>query len=88
MRRWWWTRPAPCRRAAREMQRYLDDESDPDAAWRVARHLSRCEECFSDAEALRQLKDELARLRVTPDPDALVRLRRLIARLADPAAGA
>jgi anti-sigma factor RsiW len=80
-------RPAVCRRTMRQLQRYLDGESDDDTTWRVARHLSRCEYCFGDADTLREIKDALARLRVAPDGDTLVRLRQLVATLADPAEG-
>lgn len=79
-----WRRPAACRRTLRELQSYLDGEADPDATWRVARHLSRCEGCFGDAAAVRAIKDALARLRTAPDEDALARLQRLLAALTDP----
>lgn len=79
-----WTRPAPCRRTLRELQSYVDGEADADSAWRVARHLSRCEDCFGDADTIREIKDTLARLRMAPDGAALARLRGLLAALTDP----
>ena len=79
-----WSRPAPCRRTLRELQSYLDGEVDVDAAWRVARHLSRCEDCFADADTIRAIKDALARLRTAPDGAALARLRDLLATLTGP----
>lgn len=85
MRRWW-PGPAPCRRVLRELQVFLDDEADGDASWRIARHLSRCEDCFGDADTIRAVKDAVARLRVPPDGEALVRLRRLLDTLSDPGA--
>jgi anti-sigma factor RsiW len=81
-----WTRPSPCRRTLREVQSYLDGEADADTVWRVARHLSRCEDCFGDADTVRAIKDALAGLRVAPDGAALVRLRGLITTLTDPTA--
>lgn len=82
-----WTRPAPCRRTLRDLQSYLDGEADVDTAWRVARHLSRCEDCFDDADTIRAIQDALARLRVAPDGDALARLRSLLAALTDSSTG-
>lgn len=81
------TRPGVCRRTMRQLQSYLDGESDEVTTWRVARHLARCPDCFGDADTLREIKDALARLRVAPDGDTLVRLRQLVASLTDPAAG-
>jgi anti-sigma factor RsiW len=78
-------RPAVCRRTMRQLQSYLDGESDEVTTWRVARHLSRCQDCFGDADTMREIKDALARLRVAPDGDTLVRLRQLVATLTDPA---
>lgn len=83
-----WMRPAPCRRTLRDLQSYLDAEADADTVWRVARHLSRCEDCFGDAETTRAVKDAIARLQVAPDGAALARLRGLLADLTGPAAGA
>lgn len=83
-----WMRPAPCRRTLRDLQSYLDEEADADTVWRVARHLSRCEDCFGDADMIRVVKDALARLQVAPGGAALARLRRLLADLTDPTAGA
>lgn len=82
-----WTRPAPCRRTARDLQSYLDGEADVDTAWRIARHLSRCEDCFADADTIRAIKDAIARLRVAPNDDGLARLRLLLATLSEPGAG-
>jgi anti-sigma factor RsiW len=82
-----WTRPTACRRTLRRLQAFLDGESDPEQAGRVARHLSRCEDCFRDAAELRAVKDALMRLRVAPGGDTLVRLRRLVAELSDPSSG-
>jgi anti-sigma factor RsiW len=82
-----WMRTDPCRRTVRDLQLYLDGEADPDVAWRVSRHLSRCEDCFGDADDLRTVKDAIARLRVAPDPDAIARLRTLLVQLTDPTAG-
>jgi anti-sigma factor RsiW len=79
-----WTRPAPCRHTLRELQSYLDGEADVDTAWRVARHLSRCEDCFGDADTIREIQDALASLRVAPDGQALARLRSLLSALTDP----
>lgn len=79
-----WSRPAPCRRTLRELQSYLDGESDPDTAWRVARHLSNCEDCFGGADTIRAIKSALARLRVAPDPDTIRRLRHLLESLEGP----
>lgn len=72
---------SPCRRVLRELQSYLDGEADADTAWRVARHLSRCDGCFADADTVRAIKQAVARLRVAPDGDALARLRRLVENL-------
>lgn len=82
-----WTRPDPCRRTLREVQSYLDGEADADTAWRVARHLSGCEDCFGNADTIRAIKDAIARLRVAPDSDALERLRGLVTTLTDPTTG-
>lgn len=79
-----WTRPAPCRRTLRALQSYLDGEADVDTAWRVARHLACCDDCFEDADTIRAIKTTLLRLRVAPDGEALARLRVLVATLTDP----
>lgn len=81
-----WTRPNSCRRTLEVLQSYVDGEADLDTAWRVARHLSRCEDCFADAETVRDIKRALARLRVGPDGAALARLRILVTALTDPGA--
>lgn len=83
MRRWW-TGRSPCRREMRDLQAYLDSEVDGDTSWRVARHLSRCEDCFGDADTIRAVKDAVARLRIAPDGHTLARLRRLLERLGEP----
>jgi len=75
---------AECRRTRRTLQAYLDVEVDADTAWRVSRHLSRCEDCFADADVIRTLKDLLANLRTPPDPAVHRRLRKIVAMLADP----
>ncbi|MBW3619502.1 MAG: zf-HC2 domain-containing protein [Actinobacteria bacterium] len=80
----WRSDRSPCRRALRDLQTYLDGEADRDTSWRVARHLSRCEDCFGDADTIRAIKDAVARLRVAPDAGALVRLRRLLDTLPEP----
>lgn len=85
MRRWR-IDGSPCRRALRDLQAYLDGEADSDTSWRVARHLSRCEDCFGNADTIRAIKDAVARLRVAPDGDALARLRRLLEALPEPGA--
>lgn len=74
----WTSGRSPCRRVVSELQTYLDGEADGDASWRVARHLSRCEDCFAVADTIRAVKDAVAGLRVAPDGDALRRLRRLL----------
>lgn len=81
-----WRRPASCRRTLGVLQSYVDGEADVDTAWGVARHLSRCEDCFADAETVRAIKDALARLRVGPDGVALARLRTLVTALTEPGA--
>lgn len=83
MRRWRIDR-SPCRRVLRDLQTYLDGEADADTTWRVARHLSRCEDCFGDADTIRAIKDAVARLRIAPDTDALARLHRLLDSLREP----
>lgn len=79
-----WAHPAPCRHTLDELHGYLDGEVDADTARQVTRHLSRCEDCFDDADTLREIKDTLARLRVAPDGDELARLRGLPADIDDP----
>lgn len=79
-----WRRPPDCRRTIDQLQAYLDGEADADAAWGATRHLSRCEDCFGDAETLRVVKDALARLRTAHDEAALMRLRRIVTALTEP----
>jgi anti-sigma factor RsiW len=82
MRRGWTADPS-CRRVMQELQGYLDGESDADTAWRISRHLSRCEDCFGDAEDFRALKAAVVQLRTAPDPDAMRRLRTLVTTLTE-----
>lgn len=72
-----------CRETMRTVQAFLDEECEPADAWEVARHLSRCEECFADAETFRRVKRAVANLRVAPDATAIRRLRRLLASIGD-----
>lgn len=83
MRRWRSDR-SPCRHVLRELQTYLDGEADRDTSWRVTRHLSRCEDCFGAADTIRSIKDAVGRLRLAPDSEVLVRLRRLLDSLPEP----
>lgn len=79
----WTTRPRRCRETLQELQNYLDGECDADRAWKVARHLSHCEDCFGDADTFREVKEAVARLRCGPDRAALVRLRAVLATLTE-----
>lgn len=76
-------RPSPCRRPQRELHACMDGEAGIDTAWRVARHLSRCQDCFQEATTVRVIKDTLAGLRVPPNDDTPARLRALVTALTD-----
>jgi anti-sigma factor RsiW len=69
------SRDDPCRRVLRQLQPYLDGEAGPDAGWWVARHLARCEECFSHDETIRAVQVAVRRLRRASDAAVLRRLR-------------
>ena len=71
-----WMRCRCCRRVRRDVQAYLDNEADPAAASRVARHLLDCPGCFGDAATLQRLVDAVASLEPPADPLVLERLRR------------
>lgn len=50
-----------CMKVARLLQSYLDGETDPDTAGRVAAHLGLCRRCGMKAATYRAIKASLAR---------------------------
>ncbi len=70
------SRPLSCREVGRLLQAFLDDQSDPVTARRVAAHLDDCRRCGLEATVYREMKRAL-RHQAPPVPEpALRRLRR------------
>lgn len=67
-----------CNRAAERIQEIVDGELPPSkAAKALERHLIECPPCLQEAEALRTLKDAVARVSGDADPETVERLRAL-----------
>ncbi len=79
---------ARCRRSARVLQSYLDDELDAPTAARVAEHLEECRRCGLEASAYTAIKTVLAAGdggSATPlDPRAVARLHEFARSLTGP----
>lgn len=67
--------PMTCEEVAAVLQTYLDDESDPISARRVAHHLEDCVRCGMEASTYRRIKDSIRRGEPDLDPDSVARLR-------------
>ena len=70
-----------CLRTRRELQRYLDGESDPSLAERIASHLDACRACGLEAETYRAIKTALNHRADAPTPEVLARLTSFAAAL-------
>ncbi|MGK5532524.1 anti-sigma factor family protein [Streptomyces sp. URMC 129] len=75
-----------CAEALRELQAYLDGETDALTAARLAAHLEHCRWCGLELATYREIKRALARRRAA-DPRAVRRLRDYGASLAGGAEG-
>jgi Putative zinc-finger len=64
-----------CRAASRELQAYLDGETDLIIARRVRSHLKACRRCGLEASTYRAIKKALARRAPDVDRQAVERLR-------------
>ncbi|MGH2759702.1 MAG: anti-sigma factor family protein [Actinomycetota bacterium] len=73
-----------CSRAAERIQEIVDGELPPSKAAKVLeRHLVDCPPCLQEAEALRALKQAVARVSGEADPETVDRLRSLGRQLCD-----
>ena len=73
-----------CARAAERIQEIVDGELPPTkAAKALERHLVECPPCLQEAEALRTLKEAVARVSSDADPETVERLRALGRQLCD-----
>lgn len=70
-----------CLRTRRLLQRFLDGETDPDLAARIARHLEACRACGLDAQTYTDIKASLHALATPPSEHALDRLAEFAASL-------
>lgn len=70
-----------CLHTRRQLQRYLDGETDPSLAARIARHLAACRACGLEADTYRAIRDSLHRHAGPPPADALDRLATFAATL-------
>jgi anti-sigma factor RsiW len=71
-----------CRRIAKRLDSFLDQQLSADDAAEVAAHLAECERCGLMAERYRSLIDQLGRLAGPVDADAVHRLERFADQLA------
>jgi anti-sigma factor RsiW len=72
-----------CRAVGRWIQSYVDDELEPDRRGQIAEHLEACRRCGLELSTYREVKASLGRERPEVAPDALDRLRRFGAALAE-----
>lgn len=70
-----------CLRTRRELQRFLDGETDPASAARIARHLGACRACGLEAQTFREIKASLHTHAAPPPAHALHRLAEFAAAL-------
>ncbi len=70
-----------CLRTRRLLQRFLDGETDPDLAARIARHLQACRACGLEAQTYRDITSSLHTLAAPPPDHALDRLAQFAASL-------
>ena len=75
---------ASCLATRRELQRFLDGETDPAATARVARHLDACRACGLQARTYRDIKASLRSGGTPPPADALDRLAAFTATMTPP----
>ncbi len=77
-----------CARAAARIQEIVDGEVPPGKAARVLeRHIAECPPCHHEAEALRTLKQAIARVSREADPETVAKLEayaRLLCEKKDP----
>ncbi|CAN5444712.1 hypothetical protein BH23ACT9_BH23ACT9_34590 [soil metagenome] len=73
-------RAMTCRGTTTALQRYLDEEMDPDTAWSVTLHLAGCDPCIEELRAVQRVSALVARLRLAPDPMVIRRLRAVLGR--------
>lgn len=82
----WWRRPRDvldCREVGRQLQAYLDGESDEARARLVALHLEECRRCGLEAETYAEIKRSLGQMSAPAAGEALERLRAFGERLAE-----
>ncbi len=70
-----------CRNVGKDLQRYLDGQTDEATARRIARHLDACRRCGFEEQTYRELKSSLARGTPRVDELAVARLRIFAAEL-------
>lgn len=70
-----------CLRTRRQLQRFLDGETDPATEARVARHLGGCRTCGREAQTYRAIKASLRTYTAPPPARALDRLAEFAATL-------
>lgn len=72
-----------CRRVARLLQTYLDEELRDHQAQVVAAHLERCDRCGLDAQLIEAVRLAVSELAVPTDHLALLRLEGFLDQLVD-----
>lgn len=71
-----------CEQVEKVLQRYLDNELEPDQVPKVLAHLEACKDCGLEAEMYRRIKDSLRAHQQEANADSLARLRSLAEELA------
>ncbi len=82
------TKYTNCKEVALRLQTYLDGELDDARMEEIRSHLDACIDCGFEADAFREIKNDLGSLAQPVDSDALARLRDFSARIAAEAAEA
>lgn len=72
---------ASCVEVGRQLQFFLDGQTDEFTAARVARHLELCRRCGLKADVYRQIKRSLARRETAVHPRAVARLQAFVEEL-------
>lgn len=72
-----------CRRVARLLQTYLDDELHEDQVQVVGAHLERCDRCGLDAQLIEAVRLAVSELAVPTDRRAMLRLEGFLEQLVE-----